>query len=125
MLLDKRGEEMKALEEALSDLRGMPDIKGVLLASTSGAYIAGEPPSSAHLETFTTMSAILLGAAQTATKELKDHLRYVEVKLEGSMLIVMPAGDQALLVMEAEDKGDKAATLSAGMEASRKIEGML
>ncbi len=112
---------MKTIEDALSEIREMSGVKGVLLASTSGNHLAGEPPASAHLETFTTMSAILLGAAQTATKELKDNLRYVEVKLDSSRLIVLPAGDDKLLVLEVEDGSDTDKIQAQGRVACKKI----
>ncbi len=97
---------MKSIEEMLNEITSMKGVEGALVASTSGAHIAGEPPSSAHLETFTTMSAILLGAAQTATKELKDALHHIEVELDKSRLIIHPVGTNALLVMEVSEEGD-------------------
>ena len=121
---DKRGETMKAIDAALSEIREMQGVKGVMLASTSGSHIAGEPPSSAHLETFTTMSAILLGAAQTATKELRDSLKYVDVKLESSRLLVLPAGEDMLLVIEAEDGSDIDEIVSRSVVTGRKISEM-
>ena len=116
---------MKRIEEILEHLEEIPGVKGALVASTSGSYIAGRPPASAHLETFTTMSAILLGAAQTATKELDDRLRYVEVKLNISRLLVFPAGESALLVLEVEDRADLEGTISEGSIAGRKIANIL
>ncbi len=116
---------MKGIEEILSDVERIPGVKGALVASTSGGYIAGKPPASAHLETFTTMSAILLGAAQTATKELDDKLKHVEVKLNTSRLLVFPAGDTGLLVLEVEDGADIEEGISEGVLAGRKISSIL
>ena len=112
---------MKGIEEILAEVGSIPGVSGTLVASTSGSYIAGGPPSSAHLETFTTMSAILLGAAQTATKELNDHLKHVEVKLKASRLLVFPAGNSALLVLEVEDNADLENVVSGGSVAGRNI----
>lgn len=112
---------MKAIDEELAKIRKMDGVKGVLVASTSGGYVAGEPPRSAHLETFTTMSAILLGAAQTATKELKDRLRHVEVQLEASRLLIIPAGENALLVIEVEQSADLESVVSAGDVTGRRL----
>ena len=107
---------MKAIEEMLDEITSMKGVEGALVASTSGAHIAGKPPSSAHLETFTTMSAILLGAAQTATKELKDALHHIEVELNKSRLIIHPVGTNALLVMEVTEDGDMEAILNRSRE---------
>ena len=116
---------MKGLEDILSHVEHIPGVKGALVASTSGGYIAGKPPATAHLETFTTMSAILLGAAQTATKELDDRLRHVEVKLNVSRLLVFPAGDSALLVLEVDDSADLEKDIHEGSVAGRKIANLL
>jgi predicted regulator of Ras-like GTPase activity (Roadblock/LC7/MglB family) len=112
---------MKRIEEILAEVGKIAGVRGALAASTSGTYIAGAPPSSAHLETFTTMSAILLGAAQTATKELNDQLKHVEVKLKTSRILVIPAGDSALLVLEVEDNADLEGILSESRSAAANI----
>ena len=116
---------MKPIDEELAKIRKMDGVKGVLIASTSGGYVAGEPPNPAHLETFTTMSAILLGAAQTATKELKDRLRHVEVHLEASRLVIVPAGERALLVIELDHRANTDEVIHTADIAGRKISELL
>jgi len=53
------------------------------------------------METYVAMSAILLGAAESATSELHDRLRYITVQLEGGKLLLAPAGKRALVVLKA------------------------
>ena len=116
---------MKIIDDELAKIRKMDGVKGVLIASTSGGYVAGEPPSTAHLETFTTMSAILLGAAQTATKELKDRLRHVEVRLEASRLLILPAGNTALFVIEVDHSADRDSVIHTADVVGRRISELL
>ena len=64
-------------------------------------HIAGDAPKGVHLETFVAMSAILLGAAETATGELKDKLQYVAIELTRGRMMLVSAGARALLVITA------------------------
>jgi predicted regulator of Ras-like GTPase activity (Roadblock/LC7/MglB family) len=93
--------EYLALEEVLDEIRSIPSVYEATVVSRSGMHIAGDAPKGAHLETFVAMSAILLGAAETATAELKDKLQYVVVELTRSKMVLMSAGPRALLVVTA------------------------
>ena len=64
-------------------------------------HIAGAVPDNAHVETFVAMSAILLGAAETATSELKDELKEVTIHLKNSLIVINSVGPKALLVVKA------------------------
>ncbi len=104
-----------AIDEILDDLhKEMASVYEATVVSRSGMHIAGDSPKGVHLETFVAMSAILLGAAETATGELKDRLRYVAVELSRSRLVLTAAGNRALLVLtasndvETEELADKA-----------------
>jgi predicted regulator of Ras-like GTPase activity (Roadblock/LC7/MglB family) len=91
--------EYLALEEVLDEVRSIPSVYEATIVSRSGMHIAGDAPKGVHLETFVAMSAILLGAAETATAELKDKLQYVCVELTRGKMILMSAGQRALLVV--------------------------
>lgn len=112
---------MDEMDRAFEKLRGIEGVNSVLLVSTSGAHIYGTAPPNAHLETFTTMSAILLGAAQTATKELKDRLRHVEVELESSKMLIHPAGNGALLVLNIQKDRESREILKRSTEVGEEI----
>lgn len=93
--------EYLALEEVLDEVRSVPLVYEATVVSRSGMHIAGDAPKGVHLETFVAMSAILLGAAETATSELKDKLQYVYVELARGKMVLASAGPRALLVVTA------------------------
>lgn len=94
-----------AVEEILDELhKANPSVYEATVVSRSGMHIAGDAPKGVHLETFVAMSAILLGAAETATSELKDKLQYVVVELTRSRIVLSSAGTRALLVLTASDE---------------------
>ena len=93
--------EYLALEEVLDEIRSIPSVYEVTVVSRSGMHIAGDAPKGVHLETFVAMSAILLGAAETATGELKDKLQYVAIELTRGRMMLVSAGARALLVITA------------------------
>lgn len=93
--------EYLALEQVLDEIRSIPSVFEATVVSRSGMHIAGDAPKGVHLETFVAMSAILLGAAETATAELKDKLLNVVVELSRGKMILMSAGPRALVVVTA------------------------
>ncbi len=93
--------EYLALEEILDEIRSIPSVYEATVVSRSGMHIAGDAPKGVHLETFVAMSAILLGAAETATSELKDKLQHVLIELARGKIVLVSAGGRALLVVTA------------------------
>src|SRR5512136_1940697 len=91
--------EYLALEETLDEIRSIPSVFEATIVSRSGMHIAGDAPKGVHLETFVAMSAILFGAAETATAELKDKLQYVSIELTRGKMLLVNAGPRALLVV--------------------------
>lgn len=96
--------EYLAIEETLDEIRSVPSVYEATVVSRSGMHIAGDAPRGVHLETFVAMSAILLGAAETATAELKDKLQYVSVELNRGKVVLMSAGTRALIVVTASNE---------------------
>lgn len=112
------------VESVLNDLKAREDVKDALVVSRSGMHIAGSPPSGAHLETFVAMSAILLGAAETATSELKETLQYLSINLKDTKVLIFSAGPKALLVTRVT--ADATETLLPVLgESAKKLQGML
>jgi predicted regulator of Ras-like GTPase activity (Roadblock/LC7/MglB family) len=107
--------EYLALEQVLDEVRAIPSVYEATVVSRSGMHIAGDAPKGVHLETFVAMTAILLGAAETATAELKDKLQYVVVELTRGKMLLMSAGQRALLVVTSS-KDISASDLSAKMK---------
>lgn len=117
--------EYLALEEVLDEIRSIPSVYEATVVSRSGMHIAGDAPKGVHLETFVAMSAILLGAAETATAELKDKLQNVSIELSRGRMVLVSAGNRALLVLTAS-KDISAADLAAkAKEFAAKVEGKI
>ncbi len=114
--------EYLALEEILDEIRSIPTIYEATVVSRSGMHIAGDAPKGVHLETYVAMSAILLGAAETATSELKDKLQYIAVELARGKMVLVSAGSRSLLVVTASkdiqtnDLAEKAKSFAARIE---------
>lgn len=88
------------LEEILEGIEKINGVSDALLVSRSGMHIAGDVPKGAHTETFVAMSAILLGAAETATSELKEKLNHVSIELDRSCIVINTISARALLVLK-------------------------
>lgn len=93
--------EYLAIDKILDEVRSIPSVYEATVVSRSGMHIAGDSPKGVHLETYVAMSAILLGAAETATAEMKDKLQYVSVELSRGKMLLTSAGNRALLVVTA------------------------
>ena len=114
--------EYLALEEVLDEVRSVPSVYEATVVSRSGMHIAGDSPKGVHLETFVAMSAILLGAAETATAELKDKLQYVAVELSRDRMVLVSAGPRALLILTASKEIDIKELAAKAAEFAKKIE---
>ena len=93
--------EYLAIDKILDEVRSIPSVYEATVVSRSGMHIAGDSPRGVHLETYVAMSAILLGAAETATAEMKDKLQHVSVELSRGKMVLTSAGNRALLVVTA------------------------
>ena len=94
------------LEEILVGIEKVNGVSDALLVSRSGMHIAGDVPKGAHTETFVAMSAILLGAAETATSELKEKLKHVNIELDKSTIVIATISARALLVLRLNPESD-------------------
>lgn len=90
---------LSALEEALEKLMDREGIHAATVVTRSGMHLAGRVPTGAHQETFVAMSAILLGAAETATSELREDLVSIQIDLHTKSLLVMRCTQKALLAI--------------------------
>jgi predicted regulator of Ras-like GTPase activity (Roadblock/LC7/MglB family) len=90
--------------------------------SRSGVLIAGDVPSGVHSETFVAMSAIIIGAAETASTELKTSLNYLNLEMKDSKLILIGAGTKALLVTKVSNNANFEKVLSSIKATVNKIE---
>jgi len=117
--------EYLALEELLDEIRSVPSVYEATIVSRSGMHIAGDAPKGVHLETFVAMSAILLGAAETATSELKDKLQYVAIELARGKMVLVSAGGRALLIVTASKDIPTTDLAIKAKDFAAKIEGKI
>ena len=74
----------------------------------------GGPIKGIHRETFAAMAAIILGAAETTSTELKDKLNKVTVELTEQTLVLVGIGPKYLVAVMLDQGADqdKVATLA-------------
>ncbi|MCD1294480.1 distant relative of homeotic protein bithoraxoid [Methanocella sp. CWC-04] len=91
---------IEKLDKVLNDLRGSGDIKALAIVSRDGLLITSNMPGDVHAETFAIMAATMLGAAETATLEMNQGVpdRLI-VETDESKLVIMGAGERAMLVL--------------------------
>jgi len=95
-----------AIEEILHEIEKSEGVQDAILVSRNGTYIAGTVPKGVHVETFAAMFAILLGAAENSTSELKENLDHVEIHHDASKIVVVHGGPKALLVLRMPKAAD-------------------
>ncbi len=114
------------LEKVLNDLKKAGDIDGSAIITRDGLLIASDVDSSIHAETFAAMSATMLGAAETATSELKKGAPdRVIVESKDGKIIAGGAGEKALLVVMTSTEAGLGLILVEMNKAAEKIEKVL
>ena len=114
--------DIAALEGVLKEMQGISGVSDAVLVSRSGMHIAGAVPQGAHAETFVAMFAILLGAAETATSELKERLDNVVIELEGSKILIINDGPKAIFVLRTARAADVGHVRTEVMKFSKRVE---
>lgn len=114
--------DIAAIEGVLKELERIPGVHDAVLVSRSGMHIAGSVPQGAHAETFVAMFAILLGAAETATSELKERLETVVIELESSRIVVVNNGPKAIFVLRTSRDADLGHVRSEVGRFSKRVE---
>ncbi|MBI4362220.1 MAG: roadblock/LC7 domain-containing protein [Euryarchaeota archaeon] len=114
------------LEKILNDLKNVGDIEASAVVSRDGLLMASNITGSIRAETFAAMSATMLGAAETATSELKKGIpdRVVVESKEGKV-IAAGAGPKALLVAMARPEAGLGLALVEMEKAAEKIKQIL
>lgn len=117
--------DIAALGEILDELEHVEGVMNAVLVSRSGMHIAGKVPEGAHQETFVAMFAILLGAAETATSELRDNLQAVVLHLHNSRMVIINDGPKALFVLRVAPNANLDAIQREVVKFSKKMEEFL
>ena len=107
--------DVAALESLLKEVKDLDGVNDAVLVSRSGMYIAGSVPEGVFQDTFVAMFAILLGAAETATSELKDRIDTV----------VLNDGPKAIFVLRTRKDVDIPSMKSSLERMSRRVEELL
>lgn len=114
------------LEIVLTDLKKIGGVEATAAASRDGLLMKAIMPSGQRAETFAAMSATMLGAAETATTELKKGLpERVIVESEHGKLIVTGAGQKALLIVLTNPDAGLGLILVELEKAAEKVKGLL
>ncbi|MDO8727729.1 MAG: roadblock/LC7 domain-containing protein [Candidatus Methanoperedens sp.] len=114
------------LEKILEDLKLPGGIEASVVASRDGLVIYSNTVSKEHDENFAAMSATMLGAAETATLELKKGIpERIIVESDKGKIIATGAGQKALLVVLTEPNASLGIILIELAKASEKIREVL
>ena len=114
--------DVAALEGILKELVAIPGVSDAVLVSRSGMHIAGSVPEGAHAETFVAMFAILLGAAETATSELREKLDNVVIELESSRILIVNNGPKAIFVLRTSRTADLDRVRTEVVKLTKRVE---
>lgn len=92
---------VRTRKEILDEIKNVGGVEKVALISRTGMFIDGDDFEES--DTFSAMSAIILGAAETASVGMGLINRVVAHFEYGKKLIVIPAGKKGVLVVLASD----------------------
>src|SRR4030067_1739168 len=114
------------LEKILEDLKLPGRIEASLVASRDGLLIFSNIDLKEHAQTFAAMSATMLGAAETATLELRKGMpERIIVESDKGKIIATGAGPKGLLVVLTEPNASLGIILIELAKASEKIREVL
>ena len=116
----------RLLEKILDDLKLLGGIDASVVASRDGLLIFSNTALKEHAEIFAAMSATMLGAAETATFELRKGIpERIIVESDKGKIIATGAGPKALLVVLTEPNASLGLILVEVAKASEKIRELL
>ena len=114
------------LEKILEDLKATGGIEASVVASRDGLVIYSNTAAKEHDDNFAAMSATMLGAAETATTELRKGIpERIIVESNKGKIIATGAGPKALLVVLTEPNASLGLILGEVAKASEKIREVL
>ncbi|MFH1328759.1 MAG: roadblock/LC7 domain-containing protein [Candidatus Bathyarchaeota archaeon] len=112
------------IKEVLSGLKKVGGITASAAVTRDGLLITSDiPEGSTDAETFAAMTATMVGAAETASIEVKaGEFSRVIVESSAGKLISLGAGSRALLVVLTAQKASLGLVLIKLKDAARKID---
>jgi len=95
-------DRQERLEQLLHELSKQPGVLGAALVSRDGLSVKATGKQELHRETFSAMSATVMGAAEIALSELApDRLRRLVAETDRGKLVIMGATADLLLIVYA------------------------
>jgi predicted regulator of Ras-like GTPase activity (Roadblock/LC7/MglB family) len=98
--------ELSPVRSALDEIKNQDHVLDASLISRGGMYIMGGPVKGIHRETYAAMSAIMIGAAETASTDLKDQLVKVRIDLTEQILLLVAVGPKYLVALLVDFNAD-------------------
>ncbi|NLK24970.1 MAG: hypothetical protein GX307_00100 [Euryarchaeota archaeon] len=117
--------ELSAIRIALDELRKTEHVLDAALVSRGGMFIMGGTPKEVHRETFAAMSAIIFGAAETTSSELREHLVKVRVELAEQIVFLIGVGPKHLIAIITDLEADEEMIVQKSKGLIPKVELML
>lgn len=91
----------------MDEIKKLDHVLDASLVSRGGMYVMGGPLKGIHRETYAAMAAIVIGAAETTSTELKDKLNKVSIELTEKTAILINIGPKYLLAILVDQAADK------------------
>jgi predicted regulator of Ras-like GTPase activity (Roadblock/LC7/MglB family) len=114
--------ELSQIRNALDEIKGIEHVMDVSLVSRGGMYILGDPTKGVHQETYAAMAAIMLGAGETSSAEMKDVLRHIVIRQMERSLILVGAGTRYLLAIVTDTGADDEKVADGAKQIISKVE---
>jgi predicted regulator of Ras-like GTPase activity (Roadblock/LC7/MglB family) len=112
------------VRSALDQIKNQDHVLDASLVSRAGMYVMGGPLKGIHRETFAAMSAIIIGAAETNSMELKDKLTMVVLELTEQSLLLIAVGKYLVTILM-DQEGDQEKVANLALELLSNVEAML
>ena len=99
--------ELSAVKSALDQIGAMEHIMDAALISRGGMFVMGSTPAETHRETFSAMCAIILGAGQTVTTDMRDRMERGKIMMGEKDLILIGTGPKYLIAVTTDRQADE------------------
>lgn len=114
------------IDEAMADLRRLPDIVAVAVARRDGLIIAHDLPPGVDPKKAAAMTAAIVGTSEMAARELgQGKFMQAIVDGEGGKMLSTGAGEEALLVTLVRPEANMGLVLLGVERAARRIAAIL
>jgi len=98
--------ELTAVKRTIDEIGKIEHVANAALISRGGMFITGTSPKGAHRETFSAMAAIIMGAGETTSTELRDELNKMTLELGEQMVFLIGVGSGYMLAVVTDRQGD-------------------